>query len=121
MLLQVLLGADAVTRYRFLSTYAYGDKVMIGGNSYPSMYPAAVPNATLTCGKAHASHKRSDSIFTGCNKIVLLGVDFDAFYNYTYDILASMSSNAYPASMGAYYNTYTNYKQQDGCQRHMML
>ena len=104
-----LLGADAITPYRFLSTYAYGDKVMIGGNSYPSMYTAAVPNATLTWENTLSYNVGFD--FTMWNG--LLGVDFDAFYNYTYDMLTSMSSNAYPASMGEYYNTYANYNKMD--------
>ena len=40
-----------------------------------------------------------------------LGVEFDAFYNYIFDILGSNSGK--PASMGGYYPTYVNNNAQD--------
>lgn len=42
----------------------------------------------------------------------LLGMEFDAFYNYTYDILTAMGGD-YPPSMGGYYYTYANYNKVD--------
>ena len=40
-----------------------------------------------------------------------LGVEFDAFYNYIFDILGSNTGK--PASMGGYYPTYINNNAQD--------
>lgn len=37
----------------------------------------------------------------------LLGIELDAFYNYTYDVLTGMGGNK-PSSMGGYYTTYGN-------------
>ena len=42
----------------------------------------------------------------------VLGMEFDAFYNYTYDILTAMGGD-YPPSMGGYYYTYANYNKVD--------
>ncbi len=43
---------------------------------------------------------------------MVLGMEFDAFYNYTYDILTAMGGD-YPPSMGGYYYTYANYNKVD--------
>ena len=40
-----------------------------------------------------------------------LGIEFDAFYNYIFDILGANSGK--PASMGGYYPTYVNNNAQD--------
>lgn len=104
-----LLGSDAVDPYRFLSTYAYGNKVMIGGNSLSTMYSAAVPNAGLTWENTLSYNVGFD--FTMWNG--LLGMDFDAFYNYSYDLLTQMDSGNYPASMGGYYSKWANYNKID--------
>lgn len=104
-----LLGSDNVDPYRFLSTYAYGNKVMINGNSCNTMYTTAVPNVTLTWENTLSYNVGFDfSIYRG-----LLGIEFDAFYNYTYDMLTNMSSNTFPASMGHYYSTWANYNKVD--------
>jgi len=49
----------------------------------------------------------------------LLGVEFDVFYSYTWDILGSQG--AMPGSMGGYYTTYVNNNSVDGRGFDLML
>ena len=42
----------------------------------------------------------------------LLGMEFDAFYNYTYDMLTYMGGD-YPPSMGGYYPSWANYNRME--------
>ena len=104
-----LLGSDNVDPYRFLATYAYGSNVMIGGNSMTTMYTSAVPNNTLTWEKTLSYNVGFDLNMWNSK----LGVEFDAFYNYTYDILTQMGGSTYPPSMGGYYNSWANYNKID--------
>lgn len=104
-----LLGSDNVSPYRFLSTYVNGDKVLIGGKSLATMHSLAVPNATLTWENMLSYNVGFDfTMWSG-----LLGVDLDAFYNYTYDMLTLMESQNYPPSMGKYYSEWANNNKMD--------
>lgn len=98
-------GSDA---YAFLSTYAFGNKLFLNNSTVNSVYLAYVANPNLTWTKTRSWNVGFDATMWGG----LLGVEFDAFYNYTYDILQSLGSD-YPPSMGGYYPTYANLGKTD--------
>ena len=103
-----MLGNDGVPAYSYLSTYTTSNSVNIGGNLENSMYTTGYANANLTWERTLSYNGGFDlTMWKG-----LLGVEFDTFYNFTYDILTTMGSN-YPPSMGGYYPTYENYKKTD--------
>ena len=103
-----LLGNDSVSEYMFLSTYSKYNNVALGQKNgvtavKPAYYTSGVPNTDLTWEKTQSWNVGFDaSLWKG-----LLGVEFDVFYNYTYDILTAQSSG-FPASMGGYYPTWVN-------------
>lgn len=109
-----LLGNDSVQEYAFLSTYskydyniAYGQK---NGATIvsPAYYSSGVPNMNLTWEKTQSWNGGFDlSMWKG-----LLSVEFDVFYNYTYDML-SYQSTGFPASMGGYYPSWVNHNAID--------
>ena len=103
-----LLGNDGVTPYSFLSTYAFGDKLALGGKPVNSLYTSVIANPYLSWEKTLSYNAGVD--FTLWNG--LLGMELDVFYTYTYDMLTSMGSD-YPPSMGGYYRTYANYNKVD--------
>ncbi|WP_370525513.1 SusC/RagA family TonB-linked outer membrane protein [Dysgonomonas sp. 521] len=102
-----LLGNDnSLPAYAFLSTYAYGDKLSLKGTLNDALYTSVIANPNLTWEKTLSYNAGFDFTMWGG----LLGMEFDAFYNYTYDILTYMGSG-YPPSMGGYYPTYENYSK----------
>jgi TonB-linked SusC/RagA family outer membrane protein len=104
-----MLGNDGVPAYSFLSTYANSDAVVLGGTRLNSLATGVIANPNLTWERTLSYNAGFDlNMWKG-----LLGLEFDLFYNYTYDILTSMGSN-YPSSMGGYYPTYENYNKIDG-------
>ncbi|MCQ2153760.1 MAG: TonB-dependent receptor [Bacteroidales bacterium] len=104
-----LLGNDSVSEYMFLSSYsqynanvAYG---LLNGTTAikPAYYTSGIPNTDLTWEKTQSWNVGFDAtLWKG-----LLGVEFDVFYNYTYDIL-TVQSSGFPPSMGGYYPTWVN-------------
>jgi TonB-linked SusC/RagA family outer membrane protein len=103
-----LLGNDDVSAYSYLSTYSFGGKRIINGETASSMYTSSIANPNLGWSKTLSSNVGFDlTMWDG-----LLGVTADAFYNYTYDILTYMGGNVAP-SMGGYYFTYENYNKID--------
>lgn len=103
-----LLGNDGVPEYSFLSTYSFGGNRIINGSMVHSMYTSGVPNPNLSWSKTRSQNVGFDaSLWNG-----LLGIEFDAFYNYTYDLLAQMGGDKAP-SMGGYYTSYENYDRYD--------
>ncbi|MEG2599763.1 MAG: TonB-dependent receptor, partial [Muribaculaceae bacterium] len=103
-----LLGNDAVSEYAFLSKYAFGNPVYLNNALASSLYTAAIANLNLSWENTLTYNFGFD--FTMWNS--LLGMEFDVFYNYTYDILSAMGSN-YPGSMGGYFPTYANNNKTD--------
>ena len=99
-----LLGNDGVSPYMFLSKYALSGKTVYpGSGAFPSYATAGIPNKDLTWEKTLSWNVGFDlSLWNG-----LLGMEVDAFYNYTYDIL-SWNGGGHPDSMGGYYPTYVN-------------
>ena len=104
-----LLGNDSVSEYMFLSTYSqYGSQVAYGllngaTQINPAYYTSGIPNTDLTWEKTLSWNAGFDLTMWGG----MLGVELDAFYNYTYDML-TYQSTGYPSSMGGYYPTWTN-------------
>jgi TonB-linked outer membrane protein, SusC/RagA family/TonB-dependent outer membrane receptor, SusC/RagA subfamily, signature region len=104
-----LLGNDnSIPAYAFLSTYGYGDKISLNGTLEDALYTNVIANPNLTWEKTLSYNLGYDFTLWGG----LLGMEFDAFYNYTYDILQGMSGDKSP-SMGGYYSTYENYGKTD--------
>ena len=102
-----LLGNDAVSEYAFLGTYSPWSTGVIypSGSAVkaPGIYTSGIPNPALTWEKTLSWNAGFDAtLWNG-----LLGIELDAFYNYTYDVLTGMGGNK-PSSMGGYYTTYGN-------------
>jgi len=107
-----MLGNDgSIPAYSYLNTYKTtkdATTVNIGGNLANAMSTTGYANASLTWERTLSYNAGFDlTMWKG-----LLGVEFDAFYNFTYDILTTMGTN-YPPSMGGYYPTYKNYDRTD--------
>lgn len=104
-----LVGSDAGSNaYAFLSTYGNSSKVLFNNIVYNSVYQMYVANPNLTWTKTRSWNVGFDATMWNGR----LGVEFDVFYNYTYDILQSLGSD-YPPSMGTYYPTYANLGKTD--------
>ena len=103
-----LLGNDSVSEYAFLSTYSKASNVAYGQKGGPTIidpayYTSGIPNTDLSWEKTRSWNVGVDfSLWGG-----LLGMEIDAFYNYTYDML-TYQSTGFPASMGGYYPTWVN-------------
>lgn len=99
-----LIGDDSGSAaYAFLSTYAFGNKMFLDNTTVNSLYLQYIANPNLTWTKTRSWNMGFDATMWGGK----LGIEFDAFYNYTYDILQSLGSN-YPPSMGSYHPSYAN-------------
>lgn len=104
-----LLGNDSVSEYMFLSTYSKYDELvaygLLGGatSTNPAYYTSGIANTDLTWEKTLSWNAGVDMTMWGG----MLGVELDAFYNYTYDMLTAQSSG-FPTSMGGYYPTWVN-------------
>ena len=96
--------------YAFLSTFtnvSSAPSVVLGGAGQNGIMTSLVANELLTWERNHSYNVGFDlAMWNG-----RLGVEFDAFYNYIFDILGSNSGK--PASMGGYYPTYVNNNAQD--------
>lgn len=106
-----MLGSDPVSAYSFLSTMAFiGEptaQVVLNGGGQNALMTSAVANPNLTWEKTIAYNLGFDaSMWSG-----KLDIEFDAFYNYTWDILGTQTSM--PGSMGGYYTTYVNNNSVD--------
>ena len=82
--------------------------VVLGGQRQSMLYTGTLGNPNLTWAKAITYNLGVD--FTGWKG--LLGVEFDVFYKYNYDILGSISGS-YPPSMGGYYFNMANINKID--------
>lgn len=99
-----LIGDDSGSAaYAYLSTYAFGNKMFLNNTTVNSLYLAYIANTQLTWTKTRSWNVGFDATMWGGK----LGIEFDAFYNYTYDILQSLGSD-YPPSMGSYHPSYAN-------------
>ncbi len=99
-----LIGDDSGSgAYAFLSTYAFGNKLFLDNTTVNSLYLKYIANPNLTWTKTRSWNWGFDATMWGGK----LGIEFDAFYNYTYDILQSLGAD-YPPSMGSYHPSYAN-------------
>ena len=99
-----LIGDDSGSgAYAFLSTYAFGNKLFLNNTTVNSLYLKYIANPNLTWTKTRSWNWGFDATMWGGK----LGIEFDAFYNYTYDILQSLGAD-YPPSMGSYHPSYAN-------------
>lgn len=108
-----LLGNDYVSQYMFLNSYSpWSGKV-----AYPSpsgtivnsaYYDSGLANTDLTWEKTLSYNVGFDADFWDSK----LGLEVDAFYTWTFDMLVANGSD-YPPSMGGYYPTYINHDQID--------
>jgi TonB-linked SusC/RagA family outer membrane protein len=103
-----LLGNDNVSSFSYLSTYSFDGQIMKNGNLVNALYTSSIANPDLTWEKTLSYNAGFDFSMWGGK----LTMDFDGFYNYTYDMLTYMGGD-YPPSMGGYYNTYRNYDRMD--------
>ena len=104
-----LIGDDSGSAaYAFLSTYAFGNKMFLDNTTVNSLYLEYIANPNLTWTKTRSWNWGFDATMWGGK----LGIEFDAFYNYTYDILQSIGSD-YPPSMGSYHPSYANFGATD--------
>jgi TonB-linked SusC/RagA family outer membrane protein len=82
--------------------------VVIGGVGVPGLNTSAPANINLTWAKSLQYNAGFDAtLWKG-----LLGIEFDVFYKYIYDIPASISGS-YPDSFGGYVPGYENVNKQD--------
>lgn len=102
------VGNDGVSPFSFLSTLGTVNyPVILNGKPVQGLQTTSVSNPYLTWERTRSFNAGFDAILWNN----LLGVSFDGFYTYTYDILSA--STGYPASMGGYYPTYINNNRID--------
>ena len=102
-----VLGSDNVDPYLYRKNYGYSANSVAFGTSPTSqgtLYNnVSYPFIWLTWERCRTTDVGFElSAWNG-----LLGVEFDYFYKYTYDILQNIS-NVYPASLGGHYPTREN-------------
>ena len=83
-------------------------QLVLGGTSQSLVYASSLGNKDLTWAKCLTYNLGTEfSAWKG-----LLGIEFDVFYKYQYDLLSS-ASGSYSPSMGGYYFTYANNNKID--------
>lgn len=102
-----ILGSDNVSAFLYRKNYSYSNNGIVLGNTLSTqgtlINNTAYPNEALTWEKTKSYNLGFDlDAWNG-----LLGVEFDVFYKYTYDILQSVSS-VYPPSLGGHYPSSEN-------------
>lgn len=106
------LGKSAtagVDPFQYLDLMAIGtNAVIIGGASESMVYSSVIGNPNLKWQESINYNVGAD--FTAWNE--LLGVEFDVFYKYQYDLLATIGGS-YPLSMGGYYFNRANVNKID--------
>lgn len=102
-----LLGRDNVSDFLYNTYYKYlstTPSVVFGTTPYYALATAnSYPSSNLTWEKTKSYNAGFE--LNAWNS--LLGIEFDAFYKYTYDILQSVGG-AYPQSLGGYYPSVEN-------------
>ncbi len=105
-----LTGTTEISPYYFLNTLSFLDNpaVVLGGVAQSGLFTSKPANINLTWAKALQYNAGFDAmLWQG-----LLGVEFDVFYKYIYDMLSSVSAT-YPDSYGGYVYGYENNNKQD--------
>ena len=105
-----LTGTTEISPYYYLNTLSFlnDPAVVLGGTAQNGLITSKPANINLTWAKALQYDLGFDaSLWNG-----LLGVEFDVFYKYIYDMLSSASAT-YPDSYGGYVYGYENKNKQD--------
>ncbi len=105
-----LTGTTQVQPYTYLNTMNIlnDPAVILGGGPQAGIFTSKPANVDLTWAKALQYNAGFDAhMWNG-----LLGVEFDVFYKYIYDMLSSMSAT-YPPSFGGYVPAYENNNKQE--------
>ena len=104
-----LTGTSAVSAYVFLNTMLpVSNVVVINGTALNGLNTSNPANTKLSWAKSLQYNGGFEAtLWQG-----LLGVEFDVFYKYMYDILAS-NLRSYPPSLGGYVPTSLNTDKQD--------
>lgn len=102
-------ATSAVNPFQYLNLMVLSPNAVVLGDQRQSMlYTGTLGNPNLTWAKAITYNLGVDFVaWKG-----LLGVEFDVFYKYQYDILGSVSGS-YPPSMGGYYFNTANVNRMD--------
>ncbi len=102
-------ATSAVNAYQYLDLMALStNQVILGDASQSLVYASTLGNPNLHWAKCLTYNVGTD--FTAWRG--LLGVEFDVFYKYQYDLLSSVGGS-YPPSMGGYFFTYANKNKVD--------
>lgn len=105
-----LTGTTQIPAYYFLNTLSFLDDpaVVLGGTARNGLITSKPGNVNLTWAKALQYNAGVDaSLWDGA-----IGVEFDVFYKYVYDMLSVVSAT-YPDSYGGYVYGYENNNKQD--------
>ncbi len=105
-----LTGTTEIDPYYYLNTLSFLNTpaVVLNGTSQSGLITSKPANINLTWAKALQYNVGFDAtLWNG-----LLGVEFDVFYKYIYDMLSSASAT-YPDSYGGYVYGYENNNKQD--------
>jgi len=102
-------ATSAVSAYQYLDLMTVlTNQVVLGSSPQSMIYTSTLGNPTLTWAKCLTYNLGTEfSAWKG-----LLGIEFDVFYKYQYDLLSSVGGS-YPSSMGGYYFTYANKNKID--------
>jgi TonB-linked SusC/RagA family outer membrane protein len=105
-----LTGTTEIPPYYFLNTLSFFNDpaVVLGGQPQNGLLTSRPGNVNLTWAKALQYNGGFDAfLFNGS-----IGVEFDVFYKYIYDMLSTVSAT-YPDSYGGYVYGYENNNKQD--------
>jgi TonB-linked SusC/RagA family outer membrane protein len=104
-----LTGTTEISPYYYLNTLSLMDEAaVIGGSAVSGLLTSRPANTNLTWAKALQYDIGFDaSIWNG-----MLGIEFDVFYKYIFDMLSPVSAK-YPDSYGGYVYGYENNNKQD--------
>lgn len=102
-------ATSAVKAFQYLNLMALSsNSLVLGGQNQSILYSSILGNPNLSWAKAIAYNFGVDFIaWKG-----LLGIEFDLFYKYQYDLLANIGGS-YPPSMGGYFFNMANVNKID--------
>ncbi len=105
-----LTGTTQIPPYYFLNTLSFlnDPAIVINGLPQSGLYTSRPGNINLTWAKALQYNAGIDATLWGGK----LGLEFDVFYKYIYDMLSSVDAT-YPPSFGGYVYGFENNNKQD--------
>lgn len=105
-----LTGTTEIPPYYYLNTLSFlnNPAVILNGEAQNGLYTSRPANTNLTWAKSLQYNAGFDAILWRG----LLGVEFDIFYKYVYDMLSTVDAT-YPPSYGGYVPGYENNNEQD--------